>query len=96
MRRNIDALYKRVEKHFSLASEQPGGASGSGLTSSAVFTTEEGSALQDVWTACQDEMVRETEKYTRLIAQCYEGNGVTLEFTPSDVEQFFRVARRSK
>jgi hypothetical protein len=95
MRRNIEALYKRVEKHFSLASEQPGGTSGSGLASS-VFTTEEGSALQDVWTACQDEMVRETEKYTGLIAQCYEGVGVTLEFTPSEVEQFFRVARRSK
>lgn len=87
MRRNIDALYKRVEKHFSLASEQPGGGPA---------VTEEGSALKDVWTACQDEMVRETEKYARLIAQCYESTGVTLEFTAGDVEQYFRTARRSK
>lgn len=87
MRRNVDALYKRVDKHFSLASEQPGGGPA---------VAEEGSALQDVWTACQDEMVRDTEKYARLISQCYEGVGVALEFTPTDVEQYFRMAQRSK
>lgn len=87
MRRHVDILYKRVEKHFSLASEQPGGA---------VTVTEEGSALQDVWAACQDEMLKETDRFSKLIAQCYEGTGLTLEYTPAEVEQYFRAARRSK
>ena len=84
MRKYVDALYKRVEKHFSLAAEQPGGVA------------EEGSALQDVWVACQDELLKETENFQRLMAQCYESTGVTLEYTLPEVEQYFKAARRSR
>lgn len=86
MRKNVEALYKRVEKHFSVSSDTPGSAP----------TTEEGTALQDVWTACQDELVGQTETFSRLISQCYEGSGAALEFTPAEIEQYFRQARRSK
>lgn len=87
MRRHVEALYKRVDKHFSLASEPPGG----GAT-----VAEEGSALQDVWSACQDELLKETDNFSRLLTQCYEGIGVSLEYTPTEVEQYFRAARRSR
>lgn len=87
MRRHIEVLYKRIEKHFSLATEQPGGG---------VAVAEEGSALQDVWSACQEEVLKETDYFSRLMAQCYEGTGVTLEYTPAEVEQYFRAARRSR
>lgn len=85
LRRAVEALYKRVDKHFSLASEQGG-----------VTISEEGTALVDVWKACESEMARETEMFGRLISQCYEGTGVQLEFTVADVEAFFRNTRKGR
>jgi hypothetical protein len=72
MRRHIDTLYKRVEKHF------------------ADEDTNSTALLKDVWTACEQELVRCTERFSRLISQCYRDTGVTLEFSVQDVEAAFR------
>lgn len=80
MRRNIEALYKRVDKHFSMASDTTGGDDGSNSVAS-------GLVLAGVWKACEEGMVRDTEKFNRFIGQCYEGVG--LEYTIGEVESYF-------
>ncbi|KAF8519134.1 exocyst complex component sec3 subunit [Hysterangium stoloniferum] len=75
MRRHIDALYKRVEKHF--ADEDTGSTA----------------LLKDVWTACEQDLVRCTDRFSRLILQCYKDTGVILEFSVQDVEAAFRKHR---
>ncbi|KAF4605051.1 hypothetical protein EYR40_003834 [Pleurotus pulmonarius] len=83
IRKQIDALFKRVEKHFTEASD-------------AKATVEEssgippGTVMVGVWKACEDEVLRITELFNKRIAQCYPDTGVTLEYTPGDVESAFK------
>lgn len=84
MRRNIDGLYKRVEKHFD------------GEDSNAPVPAQSGAAgpvLLGVWKACEEELVRLTEKWVQLISQCYSDSGVSLEYTSGDVRAAFRRHR---
>lgn len=81
VRKHVDVLYKRVDKHFE---QQSGGAAG----------TEEGTALEDVWKACELELGRYREKFEYLTGLCYEGMAV--EWTSGDVEDWFRSARRGR
>ncbi|KAK7468715.1 hypothetical protein VKT23_003218 [Stygiomarasmius scandens] len=81
IRKHVDSLFKRVEKHFTEASEK---------------TTEEGrgilpgTVMVGVWKACQDELLRITELFSKRITQCYSDTGVTLEYGTGDVEAAFR------
>jgi len=81
VRKHVDSLFKRVEKHFTEASEK---------------TTEEGrgilpgTVMVGVWKACQDELLRITELFSKRITQCYSDTGVTLEYGTGDVEAAFR------
>ncbi|KDQ19898.1 hypothetical protein BOTBODRAFT_27319 [Botryobasidium botryosum FD-172 SS1] len=84
LRRSIDVLYKRVEKHFSQVADGAGGG-GPGEDPLAA-----GSVIADVWKACEEELVRSTERFTRLIARCYPESGVSLEYTVGDVETCFK------
>ncbi|KAF9785840.1 exocyst complex component sec3 subunit [Thelephora terrestris] len=97
VRKHIDALFKRVEKHFeddggtssNLGGLQPGSAlptsklgANSGLGPDAV--------VAGVWKACEDEVLRITELFQKRIGQCYANSGVTLEYGPSDVRDGFK------
>ncbi|THV06009.1 exocyst complex component sec3 subunit [Dendrothele bispora CBS 962.96] len=81
VRKHVDSLFKRVEKHFTEASEK---------------TTEEGkgilpgTVMVGVWKACQDELLRITELFSKRITQCYSETGVSLEYSTTDVEAAFR------
>lgn len=79
IRRHIDALFKRVEKHYADPGEEHAGNSTH--------------LLKGVWTACEQEVVKSTGKFTRLIAQCYKETGVTLEYNLQDVEAAFKKHR---
>ncbi|KAJ7169718.1 exocyst complex component sec3 subunit [Mycena filopes] len=86
IRKHVDALFKRVEKHFTEASEKA--------------TTEEksggiapGTVMVGVWKACEEELLRVTELMTKRISQCYADSGVTLDYTAADVEGAFRRQR---
>ncbi|KAG9085481.1 hypothetical protein FRC06_003583, partial [Ceratobasidium sp. 370] len=86
MRRNIDGLYKRAEKHFADVDE----------TSAAPAQNQSGAAgpvLIGVWKACEEELIRLTDKWVRLIGQCYGDSGVALEYTTGDVRAAFRRHR---
>ena len=81
VRKHVDALFKRVEKHFT------DGAAGEG---SAVTP---GTVMVGVWKACEEELLRITDVFNRRIAQCYSSTGVSLEFTAADVEAAFKRHR---
>lgn len=57
LRKAIDALYKRVDKHF-----------GGEVSNQAVGHTD---VLKTVWKACEEEMVRLMTAWKGLIAKCY-------------------------
>lgn len=84
IRKHIDALFKRVEKHFTEAEEKA--------------TKEEsgiapGTVMVGVWKACEEELQRMTENFNKRISQCYADSGVSLEYTSADVETSFRRHR---
>ena len=79
IRRHIDALFKRVEKHYADPGEEHAGNTVN--------------LLKSVWSACEQELVKSTERFSRLMAQCYKETGVTLEYTVQDVEAAFKRHR---
>ncbi|KAH7334433.1 exocyst complex component Sec3-domain-containing protein [Rhizoctonia solani] len=84
MRKNIDGLYKRVEKHFDAeeGSVPPTGQSGAAAP-----------VLAGVWNACEEELLQLTDKWIKLIGQCYPDSGVSLEYTTGDVKAAFKRHR---
>ena len=81
-------MFKRVEKHFTEASEK--------ITSEAVSTSTgiaPGTVLVGVWKACEEELLRMTDFFNKRIGQCYANAGVSLEYTVSDVESSFKRHR---
>ena len=81
----MEALHKRVEKHFSTAAETSAEAESLSVTS--------GPVMVGVWKACEEEMIRDTETFRRLIEECYKADGLSLEYTVSDIEQCFTQRR---
>ncbi|KAL4241693.1 SEC3 family protein [Abortiporus biennis] len=82
LRKLVDTLFRRVEKHFTDTSQMDE------FTITTTVTTS--SVIGGVWKACEDELLRITELFNKRINQCYQGQGVTLEYTPSDVEAAFK------
>jgi len=69
------------------------------METSEKSTTEEnggvaqGIVMIGVWKACEDELLRITELFSKRISQCYSDSGVSLEYTSGDVEAAFRRHR---
>ena len=82
VRKHIDILFKRVEKHFmdvdSGPSEGPKGSAHGTRT------------FSDVWKVCETECVKATREYADYIKQCYGDSGISLEYSTQDVETAFR------
>ena len=110
VRKHIDVLFKRVEKHFEDdggASSNPGGLQpGSALPTSKLGSNSSlgldghsngsagggagGVVVAGVWKACEDEVLRITESFQKMIGQCYANSGVSLEYGPADVRDAFK------
>ncbi|KAL0951427.1 hypothetical protein HGRIS_008119 [Hohenbuehelia grisea] len=84
VRKHVDVLFKRVEKHFTDA-EKAGPEEGGGIA--------QGTVMVGVWKACEEEMLRITELFAKRIGQCYAESGVSLEYSSADVEGAFRRHR---
>ena len=84
----VNALFKRVEKHFTEASDIATSEQASSSTGIA-----SGTVLVGVWKACEEELVQMTEFFLRKIAQCYSNTGVALEYSLNDVEAAFKRHR---
>lgn len=85
VRKHVDALFKRVEKHFTEASEKTTTEESGGIAP--------GTVMVGVWKACEEELLRDTDAFSKRIAQCYADSGVTLEYNAGDVESAFRRHR---
>lgn len=79
VRKHVDALFKRVEKHFTDA-DAPEGATNSKV-------------LSGVWKACEEELVHMTDLFLMRLNQCYKDTGVSLEYSRSDIEAAFKRHR---
>jgi hypothetical protein len=84
VRKHVEALAKRVEKHFTEASEKET-TQRSGIA--------RGTVVVGVWKACGLETVRMTELFSNRISQCYGQSGVSLDYTVADVQAAFRSNR---
>jgi len=85
VRKHIDSLFKRVEKHFTEGSDNATPETSKGIAA--------GTALLGVWKACEEEVLRITELFLKRIAQCYSDANVPLEYSASDVEAAFKRHR---
>ncbi|KAF9479714.1 exocyst complex component, sec3 subunit [Pholiota conissans] len=81
IRKYIDVLAKRVEKHFTDA-EKATAEENNGVAS--------GKVLLGVWNSCEEEFVKLTEAWASRISQLYSDSGVALEYTTTEVESSFR------
>lgn len=88
IRKLVETLFKRVEKHFDEASETTTTKETS--TSTGIAS---GTVLVGVWKACEEELLRMTDYFSKRINQCYGSTGVTLEYTAADVEAAFKKHR---
>ncbi|KAF8213226.1 exocyst complex component sec3 subunit [Mycena galopus ATCC 62051] len=85
IRKHVDALFKRVEKHFTEASEKATTEESGGIAP--------GTVMVGVWKACEEELLRITELTSKRITQCYADSGVTLDYSAANVEEAFRRQR---
>ncbi|KAG8862976.1 hypothetical protein FRB96_000396 [Tulasnella sp. 330] len=81
IKKNVEALFKRVEKHFDDDGE---------VVNSSTLKVENGTVMEDVWRACEAHLARDTKRYLDIIGHCYGDTGVMLEYTVADVENAFR------
>ncbi|KAJ8338381.1 hypothetical protein SKAU_G00373470 [Synaphobranchus kaupii] len=52
---------------------------------------EDPALLQVVWRATQEDFVAEYRGFESIVARCYPGAGVSLDFNEQDVQEFFRA-----
>ena len=84
IKKNAEALFKRVEKHFDDEGD---------MVNASIMKVVSGTVMEDVWKACEAHVVRDTQRFQKLISQCYGDTGVTLEYTVAEVEAAFRRHR---
>ncbi|XP_072425658.1 exocyst complex component 1 isoform X4 [Chiloscyllium punctatum] len=56
---------------------------------------EEENLLQVMWHSMQDEFIRQYKHFEGLIARCYPGSGITMEFTIQDILEYFSSIAQS-
>jgi hypothetical protein len=102
IRKHVDGLSRRVEKQFTdveaktLADGSTNAGAGGGDRAGNVNGGDgiaPGTVLVGVWRACEDELLRLTDGWGKRIAQCYADSGVSLEYSPADVEAAFKKHR---
>ncbi|KIO33327.1 hypothetical protein M407DRAFT_234528 [Tulasnella calospora MUT 4182] len=84
IRKSIEALFKRIEKHFDEDGE---------MVVSSTSKVVAGTVMAAVWQACDEEIVRETQRFSRIISQCYGDSGLSLDYSIADVEYAFKRHR---
>ncbi|KAG8891384.1 hypothetical protein FRC01_014737 [Tulasnella sp. 417] len=84
IRKSIEALFKRIEKHFDEDGE---------MVVSSTSKVVAGTVMAAVWQACDEAIVRETQRFSKIISQCYGDSGLSLDYSIADVEYAFKRHR---
>eukprot|EP00058_Branchiostoma_floridae_P002296 XP_002587784.1 hypothetical protein BRAFLDRAFT_92229 [Branchiostoma floridae] len=91
VKKGLESLYKKVEKH--LCEEENLNQVKKGLESLykkvEKHLCEEENLNQVVWRSMQEEFISQYKHFEDLIKRCYPESGITLEFTITDILQFF-------
>lgn len=77
MRKAVDALSKRVEKHFTIDDD-------------TASPQESAEMINAVWRACGSQLASDTEKEQGLIVKCFADTGLALDYSKADVEGAFK------
>ncbi|WVF66184.1 hypothetical protein IAT40_000924 [Kwoniella sp. CBS 6097] len=92
MRKAIDVISKRVDKHFAADDEDPsasGGINGGGGGGG----NHNAQLIQTVWKEITAELMRETKRAQEIIGKSYADSNLGLEFGPVDVEAACKRAK---
>ncbi|SPO39858.1 related to Exocyst complex component Sec3 [Pseudozyma flocculosa] len=81
VRKSIEALSKRVQKHF--------GTDDDDLAEHHDRGDEIEEVLARVWASCEDGFVREVDRLARIVRDCYKDASVGLEVGSADVRRLF-------
>ena len=85
MRKAIEAMSKRVDKHF-LSDDDPSAANAGDAAAAQQLA-------QTVWREVTSELKREVERASGIIKMSYGDSGLTLEYGTGDVEAACKRAR---
>lgn len=87
MRKAVEAMARRVDKHF-IDDDNPGGVGGLGGGGGGHHNPDPATAalVASVWRDLTAELKREIMRATELMAKSYGGTGLSLEYTAGDVE----------
>lgn len=86
MRKAVEALSKRVGKHFD--DDDPSSSS------VGADADEAAEVLSRVWKSCEESFERETDRLIRIIKDCYVDGNNSLEYNSADVSRAFSNTRR--
>jgi hypothetical protein len=91
MRKLVDAMSKRVDKHFTNDDDYTSSSS----TSASTSANDPSMALviSTVWKEVSMELKRETGKIQELIGRCYSDSSVGIEYGAAEVEVACRRAK---
>lgn len=81
LRKAIDALSKRVQKHFNDEDDAP---------VAPIERDELAEVLAQVWTSCAASCTKELERFGRLLQTCYGEGTVPLELSTAEVSRLFQ------
>ncbi|KAL4400181.1 phosphatidylinositol-4,5-bisphosphate binding protein [Malassezia pachydermatis] len=82
-RKAVEALSKRVQKHF-----DDDEVSASAVTAER---DEIADVLSQVWRAAEDAYVRELDRFARILKTCYPDNHLHMDVTTNDVRRLFQT-----
>jgi len=86
MRKSVEALSKRVGKHFD--DDDPSSSS------TGADADEAAEVLSRVWKSCEESFERETDRMSRIVKDCYVDGSSQLEYSSADVARAFQNTRR--
>ena len=91
MRKAVEAMARRVDKHFTHDDETPVG----GVGAIPAHDPATQALIASVWRELSAELVRETTRAIDTIGKCYD-NSLTLDYTLRDLESVCQRARAAR
>lgn len=90
-RKAVEALSKRVAKHFGDDDEVSTTTTGviAGMGGDAADTADQVEVLSRVWSSCEEGYMREFERIRRIGRECYGDSTGVLELGPNELRRLF-------
>ncbi|OCF36139.1 exocyst protein [Kwoniella heveanensis CBS 569] len=96
MRKAIDVISKRVDKHFAADDDDPsstGNHTSGGINGGGAGGSHNAQLVQTVWKEITAELMRETKRAQEIIGKSYADSNLGLEFGPVDIEAACKRAK---